>query len=349
MHDAVIIGAGPTGSSAAKALADAGYKVLMVEKFMMPRNKSCSGILIQKSIQLIGTYFGEAVPSAVMCAPTNSRGMVFVNDEGREFCYEQDGLNIWRSSFDHWLAQKAVQAGAELRAGTTAISCEEQVSCVTVKLKGEREYTEQARIVISCDGAVSSIKRKLVGSPKDYVTTYQTFNKGTIDLDPHYFYAFLQPQFSEHDAWFNVKDDYLIFGVAVQDTSKIDEYYSAFLNYMKMRYNLNITSEVKSERWIMPLVTPGCPIEYGAGRVLFAGESAGFLNPMGEGISAGLECGWVAAKAFEEIDAGNSFDVQALHSMYRERTSALKAYMERQWRFVAQLSAKFEHMRQRKE
>ena len=95
----------------------------------------------------------------------------------------------------------------------------------------------------------------------------------------------------------------------------------------------------------MPHITPGCPIDYGVGRVLFAGESAGFLNPMGEGISAGLECGWAAAKTFEEIDGSDDFDVQALHSVYRDKTAALKTYMERQWRFVAQLSEKFEHMK----
>ena len=30
-------------------------------------------------------------------------------------------------------------------------------------------------------------------------------------------------------------------------------------------------------------------IDYGVGRILFAGEVAGFLNPMGEGISCGME------------------------------------------------------------
>ena len=107
MYDAIIIGAGPTGSSAAKELASNGYKVLLVEKFKMPRNKSCSGILIQKSIQLVNSYFGEAVPQSIMCAPTDSRGMVFVNDDGREFCYEQNGLNIWRSSFDQLAGAKS--------------------------------------------------------------------------------------------------------------------------------------------------------------------------------------------------------------------------------------------------
>ena len=341
MYDVIIIGAGPAGSSAAKELADKGCMVLMVEKFKMPRNKSCSGILIKKSIQLIHTYLGESIPRTVMCTPTDSRGMIFTNDDGQEYRYEQEGLNIWRDSFDYWLAQKAVEAGAELRDETIAISCEEKADCVVVRLKGKEEHTEKAKMVIACDGAVSTIKRKLIHAPRNYVTTYQTFNRGSIDLDYHYFYAYLQPQFSEYDAWFNVKDDYLIFGVSVKDASKIEHYYSKFVEYMKLDHNAKIEVQGKAEKWIMPHIMPGCPIDYGKGRTLFAGEAAGFLNPMGEGISAGLESGYAAAKAIQKVDLNSDFDVQVVYDAYQENTMTIKTYMERQWRFVANLSTKF--------
>jgi len=39
-----------------------------------------------------------------MCIPTDNRGMVFTDDRGKEFCFEQEGVNIWRSSFDSWLS-----------------------------------------------------------------------------------------------------------------------------------------------------------------------------------------------------------------------------------------------------
>ena len=341
MYDVIIIGAGPAGSSAAKELADEGYKVLMVEKFKMPRNKSCSGILIQKSVELIQTYFDVNIPKSVMCTPVDSRGLIFTNDDGKEYCYQQDGLNIWRSSFDYWLAQKAVDAGVELRDETAAVDCEENADCVVVRLKGKVEHTERAKMVIACDGAVSTIKRKLIHAPRNYITTYQTLNRGAIDLDYHYFYAYLQPQLSEYDAWFNVKDDYLIFGVSVKDTSKIGHYYSKFIEYMKLEHNAKIEAQEKAEKWIMPHIMPGCPVDYGKGRVLFAGEAAGFLNPMGEGISAGLESGYAAAKAIQEVDLHSNSDVQVVCEAYQDNTMALKTYMERQWRFVAGLSAKF--------
>ena len=43
----------------------------------------------------------------------------------------------------------------------------------------------------------------------------------------------------------------------------------------------------------------GCA-DYGIGRILFAGEVAEFLNPMGQGISAGMESGYGAADAVAE-------------------------------------------------
>ena len=341
MYDVIVIGGGPTGSSAAKELAANGYSVLMIEKFKMPREKSCSGVLISKSMRLVGEYFGEDIPKSVMCTPTNNKGMVFTNDNGQEYCYEQAGLNIWRSSFDYWLAQKAVKSGVELRDETTATFCEEQGDCVLVKMKGEEEYTEKAKIVIACDGAVSSIKRKLIHSSIDYITTFQTFNKGSIDLDYHYFYAYLQPQFSEYDAWFNVKDDYLIFGVSVKDTSKIEYFYSQFITHMKQKYNAKIEKQEKTEKWIMPHILPGCPVDYGIGRVLFAGEAAGFLNPMGEGISAGLESGYAVAKAIQQVDLQKNSVLQSIYEAYKANTKELKTYMERQWKFVANLSQRF--------
>ena len=346
MYDVIIIGAGPAGSSAAKELAGSGYRVLLVEKFKMPRNKSCSGILIKKSIDLVKQYFGEVTPLYTQCTPIDNRGMIFTNDNGKEYRYEQEGLNIWRGSFDYWLVKKAVEAGAEFRDETVAISCIEQLEGVEVQLKGMNDYTEYAKYVIACDGVIGSIKRKLLNARNNYITTFQTFNKGSIDLDYHYFYAYLQPHLSEYDAWFNVKDNYLILGVSVKDITKIEYYYSQFLSYMEQKHNLIIEKQEWVEKWLMPHIMPDCPVEYGKGKVLFAGETANFLNPMGEGISAGMESGYAAAKAIGQYGLSDSdSDLDKVYSAYRNNTAALKNYMVRQWSFVASMAGTFKHMR----
>jgi flavin-dependent dehydrogenase len=101
MYDVLVAGAGPAGSTAAKILAEKGMRVLLAEKEKLPRYKSCSGQLIGKTLELTKAYFGEPVPLSVTCEPAQSRGMVLTNDKGRSFRFEQKGLNVWRSAFDH--------------------------------------------------------------------------------------------------------------------------------------------------------------------------------------------------------------------------------------------------------
>jgi len=342
MYDVIIIGAGPTGSSAAKKLADDGFNVLMVERLKMPRNKSCSGILIKKSVNMIKAYFGEDIPKDAICEPSENKGMIYKNDDGKEYKYEQKGISIKRNVLDFWLVNKTVESGVKFKDETAVIACEEREHDVKVTLRGETEYTEKAKIVITCDGNMGTMKHKLAGTNHGHIFTYQTFNKGTIDLDPHYFYNFLQPDLSEYNAWFNVKDDYLVFGVAGKNMGKIEQYYAKFINYMKSQYNLEIDTQERIEKWTMPHIAPGCPIDYGKGRIMFAGEAAGFLNPMGEGISAALECGHEAAKA---ISMADDFDMQKVYAAYKSNVAELKAYMERQWRLIGSTSTKFAYMK----
>lgn len=341
MYDIIIIGAGPTGCTAAKKLSESGYKVLLVEKFKLPRYKSCSGVLIKKTMDLVSLYFGEAVPSFTMCTPTENKGMVFTSDTGKEYKFQQPGLNIWRSSFDNWLADKAMKQGVEIRDYTTAISCEVKEDSVILTLNGTKCYTEIARYIIDCEGVVGAFKRTLLNQHPTYITTFQTFNQGHIDLDPHYFYAYLQPELSEYDAWFNVKDEQLVLGVSVKNMHKIESYYEQFLSFMSKQHHLQIDKELRREKWLMPRIYPGCPIDYGTGRILFAGEAAGFLNPMGEGISAGMESGYCAACAIaEHFDSSDQICAD-----YKKRTQSLKTYMERQWSLVADLSDTFRKMK----
>lgn len=340
MYDAIIAGAGPAGSAAAMALAERGARVLLTERCALPRYKSCSGMLIQKTLDLTERYFGHPVPMSAVCAPAENRGMVFVDDQGREHRFEQKGLNVWRSGYDHFLARRAAETGAELREKTPVLSCHEEADGIAVTLGGKERRIERARYLLVCEGAAGFLQRRLTGAARDFVTTFQTFNMGTIHLDAHYFYAYLQPELSGYDAWFNVKDGQLVLGVSSAEPEKIEGYYRRFLAYMEERCGLRLEETVRGEKWLMPHIRPGCPVELGRGRALFAGEAAGFLNPMGEGISAALESGRQAALA---AAAYPDRPDRALGA-YLEGTEALRDYMVRQWRLLARLAGTFREM-----
>ena len=124
MYDVVVVGAGPAGCMTAKRTAEAGYKVLLVEKMQVPREKSCSGILIKKSIDMVEGEFGK-IPDDVLCRPTKNKGIIINDEENRVFKFESEGLNVWRNLFDHWLVSGAENAGVEFRQSTAVISCEE--------------------------------------------------------------------------------------------------------------------------------------------------------------------------------------------------------------------------------
>ena len=65
--------------------------------------------MIKKTMDLVALYYHTDVPMEVTCQPAENMGMVFVDDKGKKYDFHQPGLNVWRSSFDHWLAQKAVE------------------------------------------------------------------------------------------------------------------------------------------------------------------------------------------------------------------------------------------------
>ncbi len=169
--DAVVIGGGPAGATAAADLARQGHSVLMLDR--AGRIKPCGGAIPPA---LINEF---EIPDALLVAHVTSARMV--SPKGREVDMPIDGGFVGmvdREVFDEWLRQRAVAAGAERRTGIFECITRDADGATTVhyRVKGEGDAltTVRARVVIGADGAASAVaKQEIPGADRmRYVYAY---------------------------------------------------------------------------------------------------------------------------------------------------------------------------------
>lgn len=331
-YDIIIIGAGPAGNMTAYNLAK-NFKVLIVESHGLPRNKSCSGVLIKKSVDIIEKHFGN-IPDDVKCIPYITNGITIVDESMLSQDFPDNGVNILRDKFDHWLVQNAIKAGADFIDNTKVIKIDESENEVILTVKGDNVYEINSKIVIACDG-VNGTSRMLTNTPKqDKVITYQKFYDAKASIDKSKFYAYISKVFSEYDAWINTKNDCIVVGTIAKTLTKSKYLHDQFISFLKKEINLEIIREIKAEAWCIPLVIPDFPIVLRNKRVFFAGEVAGLLNPFGEGISIALISGLCLSNACIKQKSLELTDCIQIELSYSSSMSNEIEHMKRQWNFL---------------
>jgi electron transfer flavoprotein-quinone oxidoreductase len=172
--DVVVVGGGPGGSAAAATAAEAGLKTIFFERGRKPGEKNSSGCGLG---QRWYRDYPDLIKGLEKLPSVRKVEMVVINllDEhdrlryrcgttGSDLCANRwpggmDGISIYRKDLDPYLADLAVEAGAELRTSTlvTDVVMEDGV----VKgVKTDAGETFSAGVVIAADGAVSTMARK---------------------------------------------------------------------------------------------------------------------------------------------------------------------------------------------
>ena len=119
-YDAIVVGAGPAGATAAALLAQAGWRIALIEKTPFPRRKVCGEFISETTwpllrqlgiagalldiagpvVRRVGVYAGGATVSAALPAPP-----------GRA---HEGGRALGREHLDTLLLQRAAELGADI-------------------------------------------------------------------------------------------------------------------------------------------------------------------------------------------------------------------------------------------
>jgi len=156
--DVAVVGAGPAGSAAARAAAERGADVLLLEEHSrvgLPNH--CA-----EGLSLNGFRDAGLEPSSNVVSQKIARGRVYApNGKYLELAStDWVGYTINRDTFDRVLSEMAVGAGASLMTETKVsevIREKGAVSGVSAASRGERLRVD-ARVVIGADGFASTVR-----------------------------------------------------------------------------------------------------------------------------------------------------------------------------------------------
>ncbi len=169
IYDAIVVGGGPSGATAAEDLARSGHTVAMIDR--AGRIKPCGGAIPPRLIQ---DFF---IPDEQLVAKITTARMISPTKRKVDIPIENGFVGmVDREHFDEFLRDRAALAGADRRTGTfTKITRDESGTHVHYRDKESGdEKVLTGKIVIGADGARSNVARAEVegGDKIPYVIAY---------------------------------------------------------------------------------------------------------------------------------------------------------------------------------
>lgn len=195
--DVVIIGAGPSGSSAASLLCQKGYKVMIIERQHFPRFSIGESLLPQSMVFLEEAKLLDNIKAHVATEHFQFKdGARFLR--GTETAYYNftekftagpgTTWQVRRASFDHLLAQGAMEQGAEIRFGETvlAVDVTDEQPCITVQNEQNEIYQIQAKFLLDASGFGRILPKLLdLEYPSDFPVRQAIFTHIEDGIDQH--------------------------------------------------------------------------------------------------------------------------------------------------------------------
>ena len=312
--DAIVVGAGPAGSTTAYRLAAAGASVLLLDRARFPRDKPCGGGVTIRAARLLPFGLDPVVEDVV-------RRVEFRLSYGRSF--ERSGkrtlaLMTQRRRLDHFLAEQAVAAGAEFRDGAKVTAVEVGDAGVAVEAGGERM---EGSVLVGADGVNGVVARAvgLGGNRAVGVALEGNLPSGKVDAERYRGRVVLELGVVPGGyASFFAKDDHVDFGVGgwASEGPRLRH----LLRRLCDEHGVLVEDRVDLRGYRLPCRAPDSRVA--RGRVLLVGDAAGLVDPLtGDGMYEAFLSGKLAAEHVVELLGGRAPSLEP----YDARVSALLA------------------------
>jgi geranylgeranyl reductase family protein len=314
IYDVAIVGAGPAGSSAAYALKNAGYNIILIDKEEFPRSKPCAGVLPPR-------IFSELdVPEDVAERPLDGYRIFSPSGLNMESAFSKPGIIVRRGKFDDFMVKRLNCTPKRSRISTFEVKDDH------VKIGGE-EGTYNSRIVIAADGANSIFRKIALKDSEIDQSDFAMAMQYEISLSNEHINERIGNWFEVYYSlsygygWISPLKDALKVGVGgVSDDFKKNtkRILDDFLEDKEIKSKIESGKIVKTEGHRIPMKGPH--LKLSADRLLFCGDAGGFVFPgTGEGVYYAIKSGRVAAEVISEALDLEKFDLEFLQIKYQEK------------------------------
>ncbi len=314
LHDVIVIGAGPSGTTTARHCALKGLDTLLIEKREFPRYKPCAGGIAQWALSTLDFE----LPRDLIEREWSGGCVVYKGRVAEAHKPFRVGIMVSRPTFDDFLLTKAKEAGTKALLATNAKDYSVRPDHVEVATE---KGLFRGRCVVIAEGAMGGLARRIRGpyghgGASVTVTTeiessaeeIESRTQGRIHVYfdvAHRGYGWIFP----HDKYYSVG----IGGLRGRIRNPI-KLMQDFLTRHGFDYRQNLRSH------FLPI--GGIRRKVADHRVILVGDAAGFVDAfVGEGIGYAILSGKLAAETIDEtLNPGGSSGTDL--SAFQERCNA---------------------------